>query len=139
MREELSSGGVVMFGNAVLLLKKFNGDWVLPKGRIEPGEDRQSAALREVQEESGIKGSVVKYLGEIHYTFKENWEDMKMVHKTVYWFLMICTKTDIQPLREEGFVDGKFMHMKRAIEMAKYDDEREIIKRALSEYEKGVK
>ena len=35
MIEEVSSGGVVIFGNTILLLKKFNGDWVLPKGRVE--------------------------------------------------------------------------------------------------------
>ena len=38
MREEQSAGGVVLLGNAILLLRKYNGDWVLPKGKIEPGE-----------------------------------------------------------------------------------------------------
>ena len=51
MREEVSAGGVVLFGNAILLLRKFNGDWVLPKGKVEEGEKRQEAALREVLEE----------------------------------------------------------------------------------------
>ena len=46
MREEISAGGVVLFGNAILLLRKFNGDWVLPKGRIEAGEQKKEAALR---------------------------------------------------------------------------------------------
>ena len=50
MREEVSAGGVVLFGNAILLLRKFNGDWVLPKGKVEEGENRQEAALREVLE-----------------------------------------------------------------------------------------
>ena len=54
MREEVSAGGVVLFGNAVLLLRKFNGDWVLPKGKVEEGENRQEAALREVLEETGL-------------------------------------------------------------------------------------
>ena len=31
MITEISSGGVVIFGNALLLLRKYNGDWVLPK------------------------------------------------------------------------------------------------------------
>lgn len=55
MREEISAGGVVLFGNAILLLRKFNGDWVLPKGRIEAGEQKKEAALREVLEETGVK------------------------------------------------------------------------------------
>jgi len=43
---EISAGGVVVFGNAILLLKKYNGDWVLPKGRIEKGEEVEATALR---------------------------------------------------------------------------------------------
>ena len=54
MREEISAGGVVLFGNAILLLRKFNGDWVLPKGRIEAGEQKKEAALREVLEETNL-------------------------------------------------------------------------------------
>ena len=84
MREEISSGGVIVFGNAILLLKKYNGDWVLPKGKVEPGEKKDEAALREVFEESGLKAEIIKYLGEIHYTYKENWDENKRVHKTVY-------------------------------------------------------
>ena len=44
MREEVSAGGVVLFGNAILLLRKFNGDWVLPKGKVE--ESRYIKVLR---------------------------------------------------------------------------------------------
>ena len=55
MREEVSAGGVVLVGNAILLLKKYNGDWVLPKGKVEPGETHEETALREVKEETGVK------------------------------------------------------------------------------------
>ena len=41
MREEQSAGGVVLLGNAILLLRKYNGDWVLPKGKIESGESHE--------------------------------------------------------------------------------------------------
>ena len=33
MREEQSAGGVVLLGNAILLLRKYNGDWVYPRER----------------------------------------------------------------------------------------------------------
>lgn len=136
MREEISAGGVVLFGNAILLLKKYNGDWVLPKGKIEEGENKDIAALREVLEESGVKADIIKYLGEIHYTFKENWDENKTVHKTVFWYLMKSRNMDTIPQREEGFIDAKFIHMDRVVEMAKYDDEKEIIKVALGEIKK---
>lgn len=136
MREESSAGGVVVFGNAILLLKKFNGDWVLPKGKIEEGETKDIAALREVKEESGLKAKIVKYLGEIHYTFKENWDDNKLVHKTVFWYLMEAVNMHTLPQKEEGFVEAKFIQFKRVLELAKYEDERQIIKFALEEIKK---
>ena len=133
MREEISAGGVVLFGNAILLLRKFNGDWVLPKGRVEEGEQRKDAALREVLEETGVKAEILKYLGEIHYTYKENWDE------TVFWYLMKSKDMETIPLKEEGFVDAKFIHLDRVVDLARYNDEREIIKVALEEIKKRNK
>ncbi|AUN13002.1 NUDIX family hydrolase [[Clostridium] sordellii] len=139
MREEVSAGGVVLFGNAVLLLRKFNGDWVLPKGKVEVGENKEDAALREVLEETGVKADILKYLGEIHYTFKENWDENRAVHKTVFWYLMQARSMDTIPQKEEGFIDAKFVHLDRVVDLARYDDEKEIIKVALDEIKKRLK
>ena len=136
MREEVSAGGVVMLGNTILLLRKYNGDWVLPKGKVEKGETHEETALREVKEETGIKATIKKYLGEIHYTYKENWDQQRGVHKIVFWYLMTTKNTDTIPQREEGFVEAKFVHKDRVIDIVRYDDEREIIKVALKEIDK---
>lgn len=131
MKEEVSAGGVVIFGNAVLMLKKYNGDWVLPKGKVEPREAFEEAAIREVLEEAGVKVEIDNYLGEIHYTYKNSWEDQDRVNKTVHWFLMSSKSIDCSPQREEGFIEAKFIHINRAVEMAKYQDEKEIIEKAI--------
>ncbi|MFZ5966437.1 MAG: NUDIX hydrolase [Bacillota bacterium] len=131
MREEISSGGVVVFGNAILLLRKYNGDWVLPKGKVEKYEDIRTAAVREVYEEGNVKAETIKYLGEIHYSFKNSWQSNEVVHKTVHWFLMKARNMECIPLKEEGFIEARFVHMNRATELAKYDDEREIIQKAI--------
>ena len=139
MREEVSAGGVVVLGNTILLLRKYNGDWVLPKGKVEAGETHEETALREVKEETGVKASIEKYLGEIHYTYKENWDQQRGVHKIVFWYLMHTKNMDTVPQREEGFVEAKFIHIDRVLDMARYDDEREIIRVALKEIEKEGK
>ncbi|MBB6215839.1 8-oxo-dGTP pyrophosphatase MutT (NUDIX family) [Anaerosolibacter carboniphilus] len=131
MREEISSGGVVIFGNAILLLRKYNGDWVLPKGKVEEHEDTSTAAVREVLEEGGVKAEVLKYLGEIHYSFKNSWQNHEVVNKTVHWYLMKARNMDCNPQKEEGFIEARFVHMNRAAELAKYDDERDIISKAI--------
>lgn len=133
MREEISAGGVVVFGNTILMLKKYNGDWVLPKGKVEPYESTEQAALREVYEEAGVRVRLSKYLGEIHYTFKSGWKDNSRIDKTVHWFLMYSKTMNCVPLKKEGFIDAQFVHIDRTIDMAKYDDEKEIIKKAVKE------
>lgn len=42
-------------------------DWTLPKGRAEPGETDEGCALREVEEETGLRCRMGLYLGEVEY------------------------------------------------------------------------
>ena len=123
---EVSSGGVVVFGNAILLLKKYNGDWVLPKGRLEKGENIKSAALREVLEETGVKGEIINYIGAVHYNYKNLKED-ELVSKTVHWYLMRSSSMDCTPQRREGFIDAMYVHIDKAKNLVRYTDERKII------------
>jgi len=133
LRREISAGGVVYFGNAILMLKKYNGDWVLPKGKIEEDEDIVETSVREVFEEGGVKADVVKYLGKIHYTFKNSWKNNEIVNKTVHWYLMKARSMHCNPQKEEGFIDARFIHIKRVATLAKYDDEKKIIEKAIKE------
>jgi len=59
--------------------------WSLPKGHLEAGESPQQAAVREVQEETGILGRVLQKLGVIDFWFVA---DGHRVHKTVHHFLL---------------------------------------------------
>jgi 8-oxo-dGTP diphosphatase len=57
MSLSFSAGGVVLnvFGK-VLVVSQKGGSWSLPKGHINDGEDAMAAALREIEEEAGLKG-----------------------------------------------------------------------------------
>lgn len=59
--------------------------WSLPKGHIEQGETPEQTAEREVQEETGISGSVLAPLGSIDYWFVT---EGRRVHKTVHHYLL---------------------------------------------------
>lgn len=132
MRKEISSGGVVIFGNSILLLRKYNGDWVLPKGKVEYNEKLPETALREVYEEGSVKGEIITYLGKIQYTFNNNREyESETINKTVHWFLMFTKSMNCTPQRNEGFVAAKFIHINRAAEIARYEDEKKIIIKAI--------
>ena len=130
MRKEVSSGGVVTFGNTILLLRKYNGDWVLPKGRVERDETLPKAALREVHEEAGVKGEIIEYIGKINYNYKSIQYD-EIVSKVVHWYHMESSSMNCWPQKTEGFILAKFVHMDKVLQVLRYKDEKEIIKRVL--------
>jgi ADP-ribose pyrophosphatase YjhB (NUDIX family) len=59
--------------------------WSLPKGHIEAGETAEQAAVREVEEETGISGEIMAELGTIDFWFVA---DGRRIHKTVHHYLM---------------------------------------------------
>ena len=131
MSIEISAGGVVIFGNAVLLLKKYNGDYVLPKGKVEPGESLEETAYREVLEEAKVRARPVVYIDKIEYSYHNSWSKDQRVYKTVHWFLMESNTIDCIPQKEEGFIEAIFVHEDKAVDMARYQDEKKIIERGL--------
>ena len=91
--EETSAGGLVVDrknGQPVVALigrKDRRGRllWSLPKGHLEAGETAPEAAVREVEEETGIRGRVVAELGTIDYWFVAA---DRRIHKTVHHYLL---------------------------------------------------
>lgn len=82
-----AAGGLVMHcssGRYLFIEKK--GKLDLPKGHIEPGEEAEKCALREVSEEAGIHGhNIIKPLVPSYHTY--TWENISYLKKTS-WFLM---------------------------------------------------
>ncbi len=135
MLHATSCGGVVIFRGKILLLyknykNKYEG-WVLPKGTVEEGEDYKQTALREVLEESGAKGAIVKYIGTSNYTFSVP-EDT--VEKEVHWYLMQADSYYTKPQHEEYFMDSGFYKYHEAYHLLKFPNERAILEKAYAEY-----
>ncbi|MBE5856333.1 MAG: NUDIX domain-containing protein [Lachnospiraceae bacterium] len=135
MLHATSCGGVVIFRGKILLLyknykNKYEG-WVLPKGTVEEGEDYKQTALREVLEESGAKGAIVKYIGTSNYTFSVP-EDT--VEKEVHWYLIQADSYYTKPQHEEYFMDSGFYKYHEAYHLLKFPNERAILEKAYAEY-----
>ena len=132
----VSCGGIVICRGKVLILyyksKKGTG-WVLPKGKAELNESYKQAALREVKEEAGAKARAVKPLGKTEYNFERG---NLTISKTVHWFLMVTDSFYCKPQTEENFVDGGFYKEHEAYHLLKYQDEKEMLCKAFSEYAK---
>lgn len=69
MKEEFSAGGVLLKDGEVLLIKNPSDVWTFPKGLVESGENPEETAIREVSEETGVKGKIVAPIGEIRYWY----------------------------------------------------------------------
>ena len=135
MIEATSCGGVVIFRGKILLLyknykNKYEG-WVLPKGTVEPGEEYQETAAREVREETGVDARIVKYVGKSQYTFTVP-EDV--VEKDVHWYLMTSDSYYSNPQREEYFMDSGYYKFHEAYHLLKFPNEKQILERAYNEY-----
>ena len=133
--KEVSAGGVLVFGDSVLVLRKFNGDFVLPKGQVEIGETFEAAAIREVYEEAGVRGKIVFYLDCVHYTYR-NIRSRKTVEKTVHWYLMKVDSINPKPQRSEGFARAELIPLEKARRVLKFGGERLMVEKALENMER---
>lgn len=95
-----AAGGLVLNESNEMLFIYRRDFWDLPKGKIDEGEDPPTAAIREVQEETGIKNvSISKPVGETWHTYRT--KKGKRILKRTHWFLMTTTDTDLTPQTEE--------------------------------------
>ena len=103
-----AAGGIVRRKNEFLFIKR-NGFWDIPKGKIEEtDESLEEAALREVEEECGIKCSeIVGIIAVTYHTYA--YEGIPTLKKT-YWFSMLYEgKKSLKPQLEEGITKAKWM------------------------------
>lgn len=104
----VAAGGKVYNTNGQVLFIYRNDKWDLPKGGAERKETIDQAAIREVEEETGVTGlSITKPLEMTYHIFKRNG---KHKIKVTYWFEM---KTDFQgeliPQAKEGITKAEWL------------------------------
>ena len=103
-----AGGGLVMNERGEFLSIFRNGVWDLPKGKLEKGEDFATAALREVGEETGLRGiQIVDPLMSTYHTYILKG---KHILKKTRWFDMRYTENEEPVLQaEEGISDYRWV------------------------------
>lgn len=103
---DVAAGGIVIQwredGPYMLLIADRFGRMTLPKGHLEEGETLEEAAIREVQEETGVRARIVHFLGKTHYTFSD--PSGGVVEKVVHYYLMAADGGVLKAQLEE--IDG---------------------------------
>lgn len=97
-----AAGGLVKNKNDELLFIRRMGKWDLPKGKIEKDESLEQAALREVEEETGLQELILEeFLNNTFHIYTER--NGEKILKTTYWFKMTYVgNAQPTPQIEEG-------------------------------------
>lgn len=106
-----AAGGLVKNGEGDFLFIHRLGKWDLPKGKVDEGEKMREAAVREVEEECGIK---VDYLGKkIVTTYHTYTMKGKVVLKQTKWYDMGVNKVpELTPQKEEDITEAIWLNAK---------------------------
>lgn len=96
-----AGGGLVIKDGKFLLMRRL-GKWDLPKGKLDKGEGPSEGALRETEEECGVRAVVEEKLCTTCHTYSSG--GRRMLKKT-YWFLMSCTDDREMKPQEEEFIE----------------------------------
>lgn len=128
-----AAGGVVSDDSGGILMIRSRGHWDLPKGHIESGESSHEAALREVEEETGIRGEIASskpIMTTWHaYDTYGQWE-----LKSTDWWAMRSTGGELSAQSDEGITEAAWCTREQLAERLKssYATINEVMKRYFS-------
>jgi 8-oxo-dGTP diphosphatase len=132
VRRETSAGGVVLRRAGgevlVLLIRDAHNNWGFPKGHLERGEAPSDAAVREVQEETGLGAlQIIERLDTIEWTFRARGATIR---KTCHFFALTTAEARTRPLRKEGITACRWVPLDRGVRMLTYDNARGVLRGA---------
>ncbi|XID95390.1 NUDIX hydrolase [Paenibacillaceae bacterium WGS1546] len=135
MHKEVSAGGVVYRKREgrleIQIIRDRFGRTTLAKGKLEPGETIEQAALREIAEETGIAGAIVAPLESIAYEYEH--DKFGRVLKEVHYYLVEADGGALQAQLEE--IAGVDWHEPaeawRLQRESGYDNNDAVLKKAL--------
>ena len=94
-------------------------DWSFPKGKLEPGEREEDAAIREVEEETGLRCRLV------HEVATSSYRDARGRDKTVRYWLMAPIGGALEAANEVD--DARFVPLEEAAALLTYARDAELL------------
>lgn len=102
-----AAGGLAYTLSQDVLLIFRRGKWDLPKGKLDEGESLETCAIREIEEETGLKNAVLEGLiQKTYHTYQENGED---ILKETFWYYMKAEKQELHPQTDEDIEECRWV------------------------------
>jgi 8-oxo-dGTP diphosphatase len=118
-RIDAAGGVVVRHGRVLVVHRPRYDDWTFPKGKLDPDESFEDAALREVEEETGVRCSLGRELPATRYEVRGR---PKLVR---YWLMTPEAETEFVPNDETDEV--RWLTSEEARTLLTYDHDRELL------------
>lgn len=131
------AGGVVFKGESVFLLKNDKGEWILPKGVIRDKQLAQNVALDRVYKEAGIEAEIISSAGETSYEFFSMTRRQPVCNR-ITWYVMKAESENFRIAFEQGFADGDYFPVDKALDMITYSQDKALVSVAYEKYKKAI-
>lgn len=123
-----AAGGIVKSDDQQLFIKR-NGKWDIPKGKMEKGEKTRETAIREIQEECGLKGVLTiesKLMKTYHCYFMF---DESVLKKTSWFLLNYEGSNEVEAQAEEGITEVVWLKKSQLAKVKKntYSSVRDVL------------
>lgn len=139
--KEDTAGGIIYRRRGkveLLMIQDIKGRWTIPKGHVEEGERNQETAIREIEEETGLKNMrLIEWLGKIKFQYRRG-DALVLMSMHVFLIEAVGNTDDLKPLKVEGIKAAKWFTVAEALDLIEYEDISKLMLLALKKIRHGA-
>ncbi|MBM2810794.1 MAG: apfA, partial [Chloroflexi bacterium] len=126
----VQAGGIIVWRDRIVLRRTLNGEWVFPKGWIDPGETPEQAATREVREETGVRAEIMRDVGTAPYEIDGETRDV------AYYLMRV---TDSPQWAEHAGIDAAAFPVAEVGGILSFENNRELWSRVAADVQQVIR
>jgi 8-oxo-dGTP pyrophosphatase MutT (NUDIX family) len=126
----VQAGGIIVWRDRIVLRRTLQGEWVFPKGWIDPGETPEQTAIREVREETGVRAEIVRQCGTAIY------ESEGEVREVAYYLMRV---TDSPQWPDHAGIDAAVFPVADVAGVLSFENNLELWSRVVTDVQQLIR